>query len=401
MIQWLAFTLLAVLIQGFFALFEMSAVSFNRIRLQYYVSRKKRRAAWLSYLIRRPSRLFGTTLIGINTALQFGSECARRFYESAHLDADFAPLTQVVIVLIFGELAPMFAARRHSEQIAMSLVPIVMAVSKVLTPITWAFEMISNFIHSLLAKPNEAPLFLSREEVKGAFEERQSGDEEFNALVNSIFHMRNLTAGQLMLPVAQAQIFSSEATVQEVRQMLMRRYTPVLPMYKKNKEEIIAVAHARSLLRLQDKDKIWPCARSPWFVTQNTPILQLLDQFRQNNQNVAVILNQSGKTIGILTLDQIVDSMFGKQELTSQDRVDTAPVIERTLSGSMTVAEFNRQFEADLEGDPSISLSVLIESELDHAPVRGESIRLGGYEFTVVELTPRHIRILTARTVAE
>ncbi|MES2274306.1 MAG: DUF21 domain-containing protein, partial [Chlamydiota bacterium] len=68
---------------------------------------------------KRPSRLFGTTLIGINTALVFGSECARHIYESVHLDPDWAPLTQVLLVVIFGELAPMFAARRHPEQLAM------------------------------------------------------------------------------------------------------------------------------------------------------------------------------------------------------------------------------------------------------------------------------------------
>ena len=62
-------SLLAVVIQGFFSLFEMACVSFNRVRLQYYVSIGSHRASWLNYLLKRPSRLFGTTLIGVNTAL--------------------------------------------------------------------------------------------------------------------------------------------------------------------------------------------------------------------------------------------------------------------------------------------------------------------------------------------
>ena len=111
---YLFLTLLSVAVQALFAFFEMACVSFNKVRLQYYVSIRSRRAIWINYLLKRPSRLFGTTLIGITASLVVGSECSRRFYESIALDPDWAPLTQVPLVVIFGELAPMFAARRLS-----------------------------------------------------------------------------------------------------------------------------------------------------------------------------------------------------------------------------------------------------------------------------------------------
>jgi CBS domain containing-hemolysin-like protein len=78
---YLFYTLLSIAIQGLFAFFEMACVSFNKVRLQYYVSLGTKRALWLNYLIQRPSRLFGTTLIGITTTLVVGSDCSRRFYE--------------------------------------------------------------------------------------------------------------------------------------------------------------------------------------------------------------------------------------------------------------------------------------------------------------------------------
>ena len=119
-IFFLGFTLLAVIIQGFFALFEMACVSFNKVRLQFFASQGKKKAIWLSELIQQPSRLFGTTLIGIAASLQIGSECARRFYEAIGFDPDWTPLSQLILVVIFGELVPMFTARRHPEQIAMA-----------------------------------------------------------------------------------------------------------------------------------------------------------------------------------------------------------------------------------------------------------------------------------------
>ena len=83
--SWKFFLLLIIcclVVQAFFAMLEMACVSFNKVRLQYYVSRQNKRAQWLSYLLHHPAFLFGTTLIGVNTALVVGSECARRFYVS-------------------------------------------------------------------------------------------------------------------------------------------------------------------------------------------------------------------------------------------------------------------------------------------------------------------------------
>ncbi|MBX9743740.1 MAG: CNNM domain-containing protein, partial [Chlamydiales bacterium] len=161
-LQFLVLTLLAVFVQGLFALFEMACVSFNKVRLQYYVSLGIKRALWVAFLLKRPSRLFGTTMIGINLALQVGSESSRRFYEAIHLPPDWAPLTQVFIVVMLGELVPMFAARRHPEQLAMALAPFMVLITYLLTPLIWAFDAFSHFLHRLLGTPPEASLYLSR-----------------------------------------------------------------------------------------------------------------------------------------------------------------------------------------------------------------------------------------------
>ena len=94
--KWFLFlTISCLIIQGFFAMLEMACVSFNKVRLQYYVSKGQKRAIWLSYLLNHPALLFGTTLIMVNAALLIGSECSRKFYDSLGLSPDWAPLTQV------------------------------------------------------------------------------------------------------------------------------------------------------------------------------------------------------------------------------------------------------------------------------------------------------------------
>lgn len=396
----LFFTLFAVAVQGFFALFEMACVSFNKVRLQYYVSLGNRRALWLNYLLKRPSRLFGTTLIGINTALQLGSECARRYYESIHLNPDWAPLTQVFIVVILGELAPLFAARRHSEQVAMFCVPLMVLIARLLTPFIWAFDAISRVIHRFMGKSKEAPLFLSREEVRMAFEEREEGEDEFNAAASHIFQLKNLTAGQLMTPLSQVLLLPSQSTLAQVRASLGSFSLPLFPIYHRQQHNIIAIAHLRDLLRLEEGKKVLEEGKSPWFVAQDTSVLQILEQFRRNNQSVAVILDSSGQSCGILTLDQIVSYIFGVEadSGSAETNLLQAHYVERTLSAEMSVETFNRQFEANLPLDRGDTLSELLLKELGHLPVKGEVVRIGSFSFTVEEPTLRGIKTLSVHT---
>lgn len=400
MSQYLFLTLLSVAIQGLFAFFEMACVSFNKVRLQYYVSIGTRRALWLNYLLKSPSRLFGTTLIGITASLVVGSECARRLYEALHLDPDWAFVTQVPLVVIFGELAPMFAAQRHPEQSAMFCVPLMVLLARILSPITWAFDAISRLIHKAMGKESESPLFLTREEVRMAFEEKEGRADEFNATVSRIFQLKNLTAGQLMIPLSDVQMAPSHATLADVRHLLSVHYAPMIPIYHRSAHNIVAIATLRDLLCLEEPKKVLDVARSPWFVTRDTSILQLLQQFRRNNQSTAVILDPSGQAVGILTLDQILAEIWGAEAQTTILE-ETSHYIERTLSGDMSICEFNKQFGAHLPEGKGATLSDLIIDQLEHLPVKDESIRIGDLEFTVEEPTLRGVKTLSVRSIQE
>lgn len=398
--MFLFFTLLAVVVQGLFALFEMAALSFSRIRLQYYASIGNKRAQWLNALLMRPSRFFGTTLIGINAALQIGSECSRRFYESIHLDPDFAPLTQVFLVVIFGELSPMFAARRHPSQIALALVPLMTLISRLLLPFIWAFDLLSRGVYRWIGKSKEAPPFFSREEVAIAFREREEGEDELNALTHQIFQFKNRTVGQIMTPLDKVTTVPSSALMSEVRYLLSMQYEPIIPIYRHQKQHIVAVAHVRDLLRLDEQQPIFEKSRSPWFVTQQTSILEILNQFRRNNQSVAVILDHSGLSCGILTLDQIVSQIFGS-ESSQQPASEEEPslYIERTLSGEMTIHAFNQEFQAHIDYPPEDTLSDLMIAELGHPPVSGETVRMESFIFTVIEPTIRGVDVVSVRSI--
>jgi putative hemolysin len=398
-LSFLGFTILSIIVQGLFALFEMACVSFNKVRLQYFASLGQKRAVWLSELIRRPSRLFGTTLIGVTASLQIGSECARRFYEALGLNPDLAPISQVLLVVIFGELVPMFAARRHPEQLAMALAPIMVLISRFLSPVVWAFDMIAKGIHRFLKKSSEVSPFLSREEVQKAFEVGDVVREEFNSLVAKMFRMKNLIASHSMTSIQSLQILPASATVAEARHQLSSRYAPFVFVYHRNPQNIVAIAHLRDLLRSDPKKKILDAAKPPWFVTQDTTLLQILEQFRRNNQSIAVILDPGGQACGALSLDQIIDTIFGPEQNTPKEEGKGGLYVERTVAGSLTVEQFNQDFQAALPYRKGDTLSDLIIANLKHPPAIGESVEIGPYELTVLEPTLRGAKLVSVKTI--
>ena len=392
MTPWLLFlflTLASVALQYFFAMFEMASVSFNKVRLHYYLYQNRKRAKLLAFLLERPSRLFGTTLIWVNTFLQIGSECSRRFYESIGLSPDLAPITQVFIVLIFGELAPLFAARRHSEQVALRSIPIIIVLYWIFYPI---IKLIDIFSSLLTKKENKS--FLSRDELKKAFIDPTKALDE---PIENIFSVKEKKAEDIMVPLDNVQRIPSTATLEELSHILSVDFHRYVLIFHRSETNIVGLIHSRVLLKEDLKKRVTEESTPPWFITQDENILDVLKQFRTKNQNMAVVLTSSGVALGVITLDQIISFIFGEEVYEEKRKVQT--LVEKTLSGDMTIEEFNKTFDANLSSLSAKDLNELICDTLQHHPVKGETIRLDRFEFVVVEPSLLGAKTLLVRTV--
>jgi len=408
---WLSLNILTLIMLAFYSMLEMACVSFNKVRLQYYVSKGIKRAEWLNYLLHHPSRLFGTTLIGVNLAMFIGSECSREFYKAIGFDPNYAPLSQVLIVIIFGELAPMFAARHYPEHVAMMGAPIVYASSKIMAPFIWILGKISTLSLWLIGNKHTDPnLFLSQEELIKILEEQdeempqEGGDsEDLNIIATNIFALRNKNVGHIMFPLASTPIIPSHATVLQMKNMLKRTFVDFLPIYHRHPQNIISIVRPRDVLRASDSKRVQDFARAPWFITQTSALIDILKQFRQNKENIAIVLNQQGNAVGIVTLDAVLEEIFGKGGPTESQPDDVARptviLIDRTFPGDFTVGEFNQQFQAGLPFDESITLRELVVEVLGHPPEAGDSITISNFEITVKESSLLGAKSLVINTI--
>lgn len=401
--------LLCLVVQGFFAMLELACVSFNKVRLQYYVSKKNQRAVWLSFLLHHPALLFGTTLIGVNAALIVGSECSRRFYDSLGLSPDLAPLTQILLVLVFAEIAPMFAGRRYAEHAAMMGIPVLMFFSILFRPLIWALDLICRGVNYLIGKPVASGSYLSREELQNIIEEKDEAistspsKRQFNTIVANIFTLKNKTAKDLMVSLTHVPLVPSFCTIKEMRGIVQDKHCVFLPIYHRSPQNIVAIAFPRDLLRLSENKKIKDYARAPWFITEQTSILQILKQFRRNNQSLAIVLNEKGLATGVLTLDEVIDEIFGTTDdwMSYEEMVPRAyhVVLDRTFPGDMRLDLFNSQFNIHLSYQDAETLEELMTLALGHSPSKGESVRIDQFELTTVETSLLGAKMIEVRTV--
>lgn len=403
---WLVFNLITIVILAFFSMTEMACVSFNRVRLHYYVSKKKQRAIWLNTLIQNPSMLFGTTLIGVNVAMIVGSECSRQFYQALGLNPDLAPLTQVMIVVIFGELAPMFAARHYPEHVAMLGAPILYGTAKVITPILWLVDLISEACHWLIGgKGHKSHIYLSQEELQKILEEQDEevpagiGTEDFNTISTNIFRLREKQAKHLLIPLDKVPMLPSHATVGQLRHLLKKSELEYAPIYHHHENNIIGIAEPRNLLRTEEETTLKGHLQPPWFVTRGTRAIQILKQFRRNNQSVAIVLDRQGRAIGIVDMEDLLEEIFGKRLPYSSQLRHRTPVIDRTLPAQMTIEEFEKEHGVFLYDDKEMSLGELVATLLDSHPEVGDSVTLKTFELTVKETSMREIKTVQIRSI--
>ncbi|MCB1112101.1 MAG: HlyC/CorC family transporter [Chlamydiales bacterium] len=389
---WLLLNLTSVIALAFYSMLEMACVSFNKVRLQYYVSKKNQRALWLNKLLQNPSLLFGTTLIGVNVATVIGSECAREFHSAIGIDPNWAPLSQVIIVVIFGELAPMFAARCYPEHVAMLGIPIIYASSIVMSPIIWMLSVFSRWVSYFIGGAESDPnLYLSQEELQQILEEQDeehtqaSDNTEFNAIAANIFRLRGKTVKEVMLPINSIPLLASNAIVKQMKNLLQRTGADWVPIYYRQHSNIVAIAFPRETVKAPDNKRVRDFARSPWFITGHTKLTEVLKQFRSNNENVAVVLDDTGAAIGVITLDDVIEEIFGKAkgEPIKTEHSGQVFLIERTFPGNMLVKDFNLQFGVVLSLEVNLTLSELLQEVLGHPPEEGDVVSVGNFELGV------------------
>jgi CBS domain containing-hemolysin-like protein len=279
-----------------------------------------------------------------------------------------------------------------------------------MAPLLWVVGLVSKLCNMIVGgSEDESNIYLNQEELLKILEEHteelppETESEEYNALATNIFTLRRKDLRQVMDPLNTVPALPSNATVKQMETLIDKTGVDYVPLYSHHDiSNIVGLVYPRDVLRASENHRVRDYASPPWFVPETTSIIQILKQFRLNNENVAFILNQQGKVVGLVELIEVLNEIFGK--ISSPDKQSAAKkekrlmLIEKTFPGDMTLGEFNAQFKVVLDPDLTLTLSELITQKLGHHPEKGESIYISPFELTVKETTIRDIKKVAVST---
>lgn len=401
---WFGATLFWTLVMSFYSSQEMACISLNKLRLGYAVKEGKRWAKWLHSLIDNPTKLFSTTLIGVNVALMASSECARELYKSLGLNPNLAPLTHIPFVLLFGELVPMFAARIHAEHMSRLGIPFLYLSAKILTPFTFIVNVFFKYICRFLGRQEvkEANAFLSREELQKLIEEHHVGashesEEPFAATIENIFSLRKNQAFQLMEKLSDVHVVSSHTTVKAAAQLFIDRQKRYILVYHRLPHKIIGVILPQDLVEAHDNKKIGDYIRPCCFVSEHTHGLELLSRLQEEGSSIAVVLSGAGEAIGVVTIDDLYDELF-HSPTTEEPAESQHNYLEKTFSADTKIADINAAYNMSIDPEGCTTFAELIEQTLGRNAAVDDTIFIDPIEIIVKETSLFKAKTILIRT---
>jgi CBS domain containing-hemolysin-like protein len=379
---------------------EMACISFNRLRLEFFVKSGSKRALWIKNLLDKPTTLFGTTLIGVNIALVLSSESIRQCFFSLGYNPDLSPLIQAPYVAIFGELVPMFAARLFPEHMAKLGIPLLWVSSKVLAPITFTFDTAFRLLRKLLLSKSlqSSPPHLQRDELKDLVEERKKSyfDEttgQLETLVSRVFLLRDKQVSQLMLPLEHVPILTSTILCGTARKSFSKDTSETI-LVRNKQGRIVGYVTVWDVLTAPEATSLGSICRSPTFIGEDTSAIDVLFRLKKDQSKIALVIGSGGNVSGAITSDDLLSELARGAK-----RLELLSHIEKTISSDVMVNEFVERYRIIIPSPPKMTFAALSEQLLGHKPSLHDVIHFGPLEITIKEVGIRGAKTLVVKTV--
>ena len=395
---------------AFFSGAETGLMSLNRYRLKHL--RKRNRGAKLALkLLERPDRLLGVLLIGNNAvnilASALGTVIAIRLFGDAGIAIATAVLT--VVILIFSEITPKTLGALHPERIAFPAAWVLNTLLRILGPLVWLLGSVSNGLLRLFGVDTERRQGddLSSEELRTVVNE--SGPmipPRHKRMLLNILDLEEVGVDDIMVPRQELYGIDLEDDDAELLARLQGSPFSRVAVYREDISNITGVLHLRTLgqfLRADgsvDRDAIQRATDEPYYIPEGTPLNAQLLNFQKLRRRFGIVVDEYGSVLGLVTLEDILEEIVG--EFTSGLENESSE-ISRDTDGSLlidagaSIRDINRILQWDLPTEGPRTLNGLMLEHLQTIPEANVGIRVGEYEFEIVQLRGKMIARVRAR----
>ena len=405
--------LVLLLLSAFFSGSETALTAASRARMHSWAKSGNKRAKLVNNIRDQKDKMIGALLLGNNLVNIMASALATSVLIKLFGEAGvvYATMAMTMLVLIFSEVLPKTYALHAADRMALFIAPIIRVVIIVFSPVT---ELVTRIVRLVLRLFGVDTSMVSKgshmEVLRGAIELHAEGADtpqevqEQRAMLHSILDLADVELEDIMTHRRHVVMVDGALPISEiVEQVLDCPYTR-LPVWRDNIENIIGVIHVKALLKeLQashgkiDDIAIDDIASEPWYAPENTTLFDQLQAFRQRREHFALVVDEYGSFMGIVTLEDILEEIVG--EIDDEHDIAVAGVRSQPngtllVDGDVTIRDLNREFDWTLPDEEYSTIAGLILHEAQMVPEAGQSFNFFKFRFDILRRQRNQVTLI-------
>lgn len=395
-----------ILLNAFFAATEIAVISLNEKKIQAQAEEGDKRAGKLLKIIQAPTQFLSTIQIGITLAGFLGSAFAAdnfaerlsggliRLFGASPEHAGTIRTVSVILItlilsyftLVLGELVPKRIAMRHKEKLAGAVCGVITILSKVLKPIIWLLTVSTNGMLRLFGiDPKEKEEAVSEEDIVIMLD--AGGDDgtiakEDIRYIKNVFRLEHQAAVDIMTPRGAVIAAAADSSAEELLALIGREGYSRMPVFEKDLDSVIGILHTNEYLLQKDAPdfRLRDILHEPEFVPETMPLDVLFREMQNQHNHMAVVVNEFGMTLGIVTMEDVLEELVGEiwdeQDVPVED--DSIREIGENRYAVKTGASLDDFFRFfSLEEDAQFESSTVngwLSELCGHIPQEGETV---------------------------
>ncbi|TVR81594.1 MAG: HlyC/CorC family transporter [Rhodospirillales bacterium] len=410
MLETLVGILVLLLLSAFFSGSETALTAASRPLMHHLEQTGDKRAMTVNHLRERTDRLIGAILLGNNLVNILASALATSLLIGLFGEAGvlYATIAMTTLVLIFSEILPKTYAFRNANRAALFLSAPISVVVRVFSPFTAAIQAAIDGVFRLAgaAPGGEAGMGPSAEELRGAIDlhtDTERPAEQERAMLRSILDLTEVEVGEIMIHRKNVAMIDADQPAEAVVSQVLASPFTRIPLWRDQPDNIVGVLHAKALLRaigsrsggLAGLDLV-ALSSKPWFVPEATTLIDQLQEFRRRREHFALVVDEYGTFMGIVTLEDILEEIVG--DIVDEHDIPAPGVVRQAdgsliVQGSVTIRDLNRRFGWHLPDEDAATIAGLVLHESRRIPEVGQAFLFHGMRFEVLR---RHRQQITS-----
>lgn len=404
-VQLLVALIILVLFSGFFSATETAFSCANKIKLRTLASNGNKRATKVLVLAEENfDMLISTILVGNNivniSAATISTLLFALLIKNPKIDSSFvSTAVTTVVVLIFGEITPKFIAKTYPEKLAMLFYPVIRFFTFLFKPINIIFSGWKKFISVVFKLKNEE--IITEEEIITIVEEaKEDGTlkQEETELIKSVIEFDDQEVENIYTPRVNLVAIDINSSMEDIQKVFQTTKFSRLPVYLETIDQIIGTIHQSDFYSLlfTKATSIKSILKEPYFTTSHTKISKLLNQLQKNKTHMAIVLDEYGGTLGIVTMEDILEELVG--EIWDEHDVeiahyfkedDTTYIVNGNAPTDIIFELFNHEDEKDNFEANTVSGWIL--EYLGEIPISGTTFKFKNLQIDILQSTVKKI----------